>query len=261
MNTLEAALLAARLAGDLIRTEFGQPQQVGWKGPADPVTQTDSQAEDIIIDALRREFPDHRFLAEEAHRDDLDAEYLWVIDPLDGTQNFARGIPFVSVSIALASRGQPILGVLHDPLRGEMIYALRGQGVHLNGRRVQARHASGLNEAVVSVGIMSAQRPTNPRLTLPLHASLYPKIGWTRSFGSTALELAYIACGRLDVVYQDRIQPWDILAGALLVQEAGGVATDFRGDPVSTHSQSIVAAARPEFHQTIMQAIHDLKPS
>lgn len=260
MNSLDAALLAARLAGDLIRTEFGQLQHIGWKGPADPVTPTDSHAENIIIDTLRSAFPDHCFLAEEQHRDDLDAEYLWVIDPLDGTQNYCRGIPFVSVSIALARRGQPVLGVVHDPLREETIYAERGRGVHLNGHRLHVEHTSRLDETVVSVGIMSAQRPTNPRLTLPLHVRLYPQIGWTRSFGSTALELAYIACGRLDMVYQDRIQPWDILAGALLVQEAGGLATDFDGNPVSTHSQGILAAARPEFHAAAVDAIRQIRP-
>ncbi len=253
MNALEVAVAAAQLAGARIRADFDRPQHVGWKGRADPVTETDRQAEELIVDTIRQSFPNHRFLCEENHKDDVASEYLWVVDPLDGTQNFSRGIPFVSVSIALAHNGEAILGVLHDPLRNETFCAERGKGAFLNGRPVRVQPPASLGETMVSIGVVSAQRPENPRLTLPMHAALYPNVGWTRSFGSTALELAYVAGGRLDLVYQDRLNPWDILAGALLVQESGGVATDFGGQPVTAQSCGIIAAARPAFHSAALR--------
>ncbi len=258
MQAIEVAIEAAHRAGSLLRERFGQPQSTEMKGPTEIVTQVDRDAEEIIVRTIRQAFPEHDFLGEEGHVPRQDAEHVWVIDPLDGTRNYTVGIPLFSVSIALTVRGRMALGVIYDPQRDETFTAQLGSGTYLNGVRVQRPGRTRLDEAVVYAGFVPAQSLANPELSMPLLVRLRPSIAAMRNLGSAALGLAYVACGRMDVAFQDRLSPWDMCAGALLVQEAGGVATDFNGEPISLSSRSIIVALNADFHKTVLEIAQDV---
>jgi myo-inositol-1(or 4)-monophosphatase len=252
MDAMAVATEAAHRAGDFILRSFRHPHQVRSKGPQDVVTQVDLQAEEIIVRILSEAFPDHGFLGEEGHAAVRDEEYLWVIDPLDGTRNYTVGIPFFCVSIALTINGKATLGVIHDPVRGETFATGAGQGTYLNGEPVHLVPKASLEQAIVYVGFLPAANPDNPELSLPMFLRLRPSVAAMRNMGSAALSLAYVASGRVDVAYQDRLSPWDVLAGALLVEEAGGTATDFHGSPISISSQDVIAATSSALHSTVL---------
>jgi myo-inositol-1(or 4)-monophosphatase len=253
MKAIAVATKAALAAGQLILRSFHQAQEIRTKGPQDIVTQVDIDAEDIIVATIRQAFPDHQFLGEEGHTARLGAENLWVIDPLDGTRNYSLGIPFFCVSVALARRGKAILGVVYDPVRGELFSAEAGEGTYVNGERVQFTPKAGLDEAIVYVGFLPAQNPSDPGFSLPMFLKLRPLIAAMRNMGSAALSLAYVACGRLDIAYHDRLSPWDLLAGAFLIKEAGGVATDFKGGPITVFSRGIIAATGAPLHAPVLR--------
>jgi myo-inositol-1(or 4)-monophosphatase len=212
------------------------------------VTQADLEAEEIIVHQIRNAFPEDQFLGEEAHAAPTDASRVWVIDPVDGTRNYAVGIPFFCTAIALSIQGKVVLGVIHDPVHGETFSALAGQGACLNGKRVHLTPKTDLQEAILYVGFLPAGNPKNPGLALPMFNHLRPRILAMRNMGSAALSLAYLACGRLDIAYHDYLSAWDVLAGALLIEEAGGIATDFAGEPISISSHSIIAASSRSLH-------------
>jgi myo-inositol-1(or 4)-monophosphatase len=253
MQAIDVAIEAAHRAGSLIRDRFGQPQQTEMKNATEIVTQVDRDAEQIIVRAIQEAFPEHDFWGEEGHVPRRDAEHVWVIDPLDGTRNYTLGIPVFCVSIALAVRGRAVLGVIYDPLRDETFSAEQGGGTYLNHVRVRPSQRQHLDEAVVCVGMVPAQSPDNPELALPMLIGLRHAIAAMRNLGSAALGLAYVACGRIDVSYQDHLNAWDMLAGAVLVTEAGGTATDFQGEPISLSSHSILAALNPGFHSRVLE--------
>jgi len=234
MEAIAVAIEAAHKAGEIILRHFRQPQEIRTKGPQDIVTQVDLDAEDIIVRTIRRAFPGHEFLGEEGHTADRDAEHLWVIDPLDGTRNYAAGIPFFCVSIALSVQGRAVLGVIYDPLHGETFSAETG------------------------AGFLPAQNAENPGLSLPMLMRLRPAIAAMRNMGSAALSLAYVACGRLDIAYHDRLSAWDLLAGALLIEEAGGIATDLNGQAISTSSRDIIAANSPALHVPVLHIAQEV---
>ena len=258
MEAIAVAIEAAYKAGEIILRHFRQPQEIRTKGPQDIVTQVDLDAEDIIVRTIRRAFPGHEFLGEEGHTADRDAEHLWVIDPLDGTRNYAAGIPFFCVSIALSVEGTAVLGVIYDPLRGETFSAETGQGAYLNGQKVHFVRKAGLEQAIVYAGFLPAQNAENPGLSLPMLMRLRPAIAAMRNMGSAALSLAYVACGRLDIAYHDRLSAWDLLAGALLIEEAGGIATDLNGQAISTSSRDIIAANSPALHVPVLHIAQEV---
>lgn len=258
MEPIAIAMEAAYRAGELILERFHQQQEIHWKGPADIVTQVDHDAEDLIVNTIRQVFPHHDFLGEEGHTARQGAEYVWVIDPLDGTKNYAAGIPFFCTSIALAVKGQTVLGVVHDALHGETFSAEAGKGTCLNGKKVSFIRKTNLEQASLSLGLLPARRKDNRGLTLPMLVRLHPMIEITRLIGSAALALAYVACGRLDITYHDNVSAWDILAGALLVEESGGVTTEFTGQPISLASCDIIAANVPAFHAQALRVAQEV---
>jgi myo-inositol-1(or 4)-monophosphatase len=258
MDAMVVATQAAHRAGEFILGSFHRPHQVRNKGPQDVVTQVDLDAEEIIVGTLSEAFPDHGFLGEEGHTAAQDQAYLWVIDPLDGTRNYTVGIPFFCVSIALTINGKATLGVIYDPVRGETFTARAGQGTYLNGESIRLTPKASLEQAIVYVGFLPAANPDNPELSLPMFLQLRPSVAAMRNMGSAALSLAYVACGRIDVAFQDRLSPWDILAGALLVEEAGGAATDFCGVPLSVSSQDIIAANSSALHSAVLRIAQEM---
>lgn len=256
---LTTAVKAARKAGSIItRASFDLDRlTVRRKQHNDFVTEVDHAAEDAIIRTLRDAYPSHAFLGEESGSSTpaTESEHLWIIDPLDGTTNFMRGIPHFAVSIACVRDGRLEHAVVLDPVRREEFTATRGQGAQRNGRRIRVSTRTGLKEAVLGTGIPFCE-PSIRHLpaylqTLEQFASQTAGI---RRAGAAALDLAYVAAGRLDGFWEIGLQPWDIAAGALLVQEAGGLISDFDGGNEWMESGRIVAA-NPKCLKAMLQVI------
>jgi myo-inositol-1(or 4)-monophosphatase len=259
MQPIDVAIEAAQQAGALIRDRFHHSGEIHWKGPADMVTQVDQDAEEIIVRTIRQAFPDHEFLGEEGHKASPNAEHVWVIDPLDGTWNYATGTPFFSTSIALAVRGQPVLGVIYDALHDETFAAQAGQGVFVNGQRAHCSQRTHLEHASAALGIAPARTRGNPELALPILVRLHPLIEMARISGSAALALAYVACGRLDIAFFDCLHAWDFLAGVLMTTEGRGVVTELSGQPISLGSRDVLAACNPAFHAQVLQIAQQVR--
>lgn len=225
----EARRAAAR-AGALIRARHGPPQVVACKGrsPVDLVTATDREAETLIVQTVRRAFPDHGIVSEESPPVTGRGPYRWYVDPLDGTTNFAHGYPHCAVSIAVEHEGVLVLGLVHDPIRRETFCARRGGGATLNGRPIRVSTTGALSRALVATGFPPDRRRRAAWYGAMIGAALR-QVRCLRRSGSAALDLSYVACGRLDAYWEPRLGPWDAAAGRLLVEEAGGTVTNFRG--------------------------------
>lgn len=257
MDLITIAIEAAHQAGELALSQFRKPQEIRQKGPADPVTATDVAAENLIVRTIREVYPNHQFLGEEGHQAPTDADYLWIIDPIDGTRNYAHGVPCFCTSIALARHGHLALGVIYDPLLKETFHAEAGKGAYLNGQRIRVSLKTRLEDAILAMSLVPAQQSGNARVAMPMLARLQPRVESVRIMGSAALHVAYVACGRFDVGFQDSIHAWDVLAGVLLVREAGGVATDLRGQPVTTSSGDCIVANNANFHSAVLRAAQE----
>ncbi len=213
------------------------------KGRSDLVSEVDRNTEKMIISALKAKYPDHAFLGEEGGQQgsQQESEFLWVIDPLDGTTNFLHGLSHFAVSIALVRRGKLELGIVHNPVSNETFSALRGQGAMLNGRRIRVHQNRDPLRAIVATGFPTRQPELLPR-QYALAASVLKEFGDLRRFGSAALDLCFVACNRQDGYFEMGIKPWDIAAGILIAQEAGALASDFQGHSASYDQDNIVCA-------------------
>lgn len=254
---LNIATRTARQAGDLIRRYAGDVDKVRiqLKDANDFVSEVDKQAEREIIQALRRAYPDHAILGEESgkHGDET-AEYQWVIDPLDGTTNFLYGLPHFAVSIGLKQKGRLFLGVVYDPLRDELFAAARGEGATLNNRRIRVSSRPSLENALLATGV-PFRANQNLDLYLDTLRVLVPGTAGVRRFGSAALDLAWVACGRYDGFWEFGLQAWDLAAGALIIQEAGGLVGDLHGGSEHlTHGNLL--AANPKVFKEMLQRLH-----
>ncbi len=217
---LEVAKEAAQAAGELLRTHFEKPLTVNSTTAHDIKLEVDVLAQDLITKILLERFPEHALYGEEGIVGDQASEYQWVVDPLDGTVNFFYGIPHFCVSIALRFRGEVIVGVVYDPIRDELWSAEKGLPPFLNGKPFQVSARANLAEAVVSIGLAKTQATIEAGL--PLLEQMVHKVRKCRMLGSAALDMAYVACGRLDAYIEQGISLWDIAAGWLLVEAAGG---------------------------------------
>jgi myo-inositol-1(or 4)-monophosphatase len=224
------ARAAIARAGALIRTRHGGRHAVAYKSADDVVTATDRQAELIILEALQGSFPDHGIVSEETPPRAARSQYVWYVDPLDGTTNFVHGYPHCSVSVALEHRGELVLGLVHDPLRRETFSAQRGNGAHLNGRRITVSDIDDLSHALAGSGFPYDRRDHAGAYVRVVQAGI-ERIRSLRMGGSAALDLCYVACGRLDAYWEWHLRPWDVAAGRLIVEEAGGRVTDLSGGP------------------------------
>ena len=236
----EVAVAAARAAGEILRAGFGGEQSVRYKGEVDPVTEVDERAEKKIGGMLREAFPDYGILAEEGGAMPGGGEHRWIVDPLDGTVNYAHGLPVFCVSIALERAGELVLGVVHDPMREETYVAERGGGATLNGSPIRVTDTAEMIRALVATGF-PYDRDTMPA-ALDLFARFAVVTQGMRRLGSAALDVCYVAAGRFDAYYERGVRPWDIAAGALILEEAGGTVTDFRGEKLDLDGLEIVAS-------------------
>ncbi|MGA2752501.1 MAG: inositol monophosphatase family protein [Terracidiphilus sp.] len=241
----------AREAGSLLREYYAKGVETEYKGDVDIVTAADRAAEKLIRTRLGEAFPEHGVYGEEGTRERMEGEFRWYVDPLDGTTNFAHGFPQFCVSMGLEHRaagikanedGALVAAVIYDPLRDELFTAERGQGTQLNGRPARVSRTRELAEALLATGFPSRKRHASPNIHFYQEFTL--RSHGVRRAGSAALDLAYVACGRLDAFWEFNLNPWDTAAGILLVEEAGGRVTDFAGGRFQLKSDEILASNR-----------------
>jgi myo-inositol-1(or 4)-monophosphatase len=244
----------AREAGDLLMSYFGKVA-IEYKGDADLVTKADRTSEKLIVEQIRRRWPDHDLIGEEGSRTETGSDFRWYVDPLDGTTNFAHDYPVFCVSLALEYRNERIAGVIYDPNRNEMFAAEKGSGARMNSASIHVSRTPRLQESLLATGFPSHKRHKNPnihfyhQLTLRSHG--------VRRAGSAALDLCYVACGRYDAFWEFNLNPWDTAAGALIVQEAGGKVTDFSGQPFSIDSRQVLAS-NALLHQELLHEFAEI---
>jgi myo-inositol-1(or 4)-monophosphatase len=235
---VETAASIAREAGGVL---MGHLHKVAYetKGEQDLVTEADRASERLIVERLRSHFPSHGIVAEEGGGHTSPSSYRWFVDPLDGTTNFAHGNPVFNVTLGLECAGELICGVVYDPTRDEMFAAERGSGAHLNNRRIRASNSRTLKTALISTGFPSTKRTEN--VNIHFYYQLAMISHGVRRAGAAAIDFAYVACGRLDAFWEFQLKPWDMAAGVLIVQEAGGTCTDMKGNPVDLFGDHVVA--------------------
>ena len=238
---LSVAVEAARRAGEIIVQRFDTEKEVSFKGRANVVTDVDLLAEAAALDLLRVEYPEFGILSEESEPVVTGSSYTWVLDPLDGTRNYASGIPHVSVVVALARDGDVVLGVTYDPVRNELFTAEKGGGATLNGAPISVSPRSEIPDCLL--GFDMGYVDEKAVLALDMVKALWPGMQSIRIMGSGALGLAYAACGRVDIYFHHRLYPWDTASGLLLVSEAGGTVVDKHGAPATLDSESVVASS------------------
>jgi myo-inositol-1(or 4)-monophosphatase len=239
---LKAATDAAKQAGMLLLRYARDGFRITHKSSIDLVTEADHAAEQCIIDVIRASCPGHRFLAEERGRIDQSlSPYLWIIDPLDGTTNFAHGFPAYCVSIGLEYKEHSVLGVVYDPTRDELFSATRGGGALINGRSIHVSQTAQLDQALLVTGFAYDIRET-PNNNLDHFARFALRAQGLRRTGSAALDLCYVAAGRFDGFWEVRLNPWDMAAGVVILREAGGRVTNFFGELHSLYAQELVAS-------------------
>jgi myo-inositol-1(or 4)-monophosphatase len=252
---LNIAVRAARRAGSVINRASldGAGLEVRSKRQNDFVTRVDHAAEEAILDVVRKAYPDHAILAEESGAVAGTAEYEWVIDPLDGTTNFIHGFPQYCVSIGIRHRGALAHGVVYDSNRNELFTASKGRGAFLNDRRIRVSKCLRLGDALVGTGFPFRELTRIDRYTGQMR-NMMEKSAGVRRAGAAALDLAYVACGRLDAFWEMGLSPWDMAAGALLIQEAGGLVGDLKGDNGYLESGEL-ACATPKVFPGLLEAL------
>jgi myo-inositol-1(or 4)-monophosphatase len=238
---LSFAIQTARDAGSILLEKFGRKITISKKGDINLVTEADLAAEALIVERIKSYYPKHAILAEESGITEVaGAEYKWIIDPLDGTTNYAHGYPCFAVNIALEHNGEIVIGVTYDPTRDEIFAAELGQGATLNGRKMQVSETDNLKDALLVTGFpynFAEKKDFADHMTRFLLNAR-----GVRRDGSAALDLAYTACGRFDGFFEEGLNPWDMAAGVLLIKEAGGVITDYHGGPFSIYIPPMCAS-------------------
>lgn len=255
---LNFAIQTARDAGRVLASRLGRALEISNKGDIDLVTEADVASEKLIIERIKSHYPRHAILAEESGATDGvelvegRSQWKWIIDPLDGTTNYAHGYPCFCVSIAFERDGEIELGVIYDPMRDEMFAAERKQGATLNERRIKVSDIDDLNSAMLCTGFPYnvRERPDFARH----FANFTMEAQAVRRDGSASLDLAYLACGRFDGFWEEGLKPWDIAAGVLLIEEAGGRVTDFTGGPLDMY-QPQVLATNGLIHESMMRVL------
>ncbi|MCY7294742.1 inositol-1-monophosphatase [Alteromonas sp. a30] len=252
---LNIAVRAARAAGDMIARSFESEVDIKpeRKGDNDYVTKIDREAEQLIISKIKQSYPDHSFVGEESGITDGSEDFKWIIDPLDGTTNFVMGVPHFAVSIALMYKGKLDQAVIFDPIRHELFTASRGKGAQMNNYRLRVNTLKDLEGTLLATGFPYKNKE-GANEAIQRFSQIYPLVGDIRSSGSSALDMAYVASGRLDGYWEKGVKPWDIAAGELIVKEAGGLVTDFNGGHEHFRSGEIVAG-HPKVVQKIVRLI------
>lgn len=259
----EQLTLARRLAkeaGSLLLDQFGKAK-ISFKQSQNLVTEADLASERLIVDAIRQQCPDHLFLLEEGQSTAIgDEPHVWIIDPLDATNNYAHGIPHFSVSIAYATHGNPAVGVVWDPIRKEEFYAERNQGAYLNGESIHTSNREKLTESIIATGFYYDRGTLMERTLDGIRTLFHKNIRGIRRSGGAALDLSWVACGRFDGFFEYELEPWDYAAGSLIIQEAGGICSDRTGQALKLSSRNIIAGNRA-IYPALLDSVHWDKPA
>ncbi len=255
ISLLKKTLLSALSeAGKILRSGFQRPMRISYKGPTNIVTEVDHAAEQKILRIIKSQFPDHGFLMEEAGALTTPSPYRWVIDPLDGTVNFAHGVPIACVSIGLEYQGKMLMGGVLDPFKNELYFAVRGKGAFLNNQAIHVSKQQRLISSLVVTGF-PYDKKDKAGFYLSVVEKFLDKVQGIRRLGSAALDMCYVACGRFDGYWEFRIQPWDISAGWLLAEEAGGKVTDFQGKSYSLQRTAQTLCSNGLIHKEMLKVI------
>jgi len=252
---LEISAEIAREAGALLSGFFERRVPFELKGEHDLVTEADRTSERLVIERLRAHFPSHSIVAEEGGGHQGSSEYCWYVDPLDGTTNFAHGFPMFNVTMALEQAGELIAGVIFDPVRNEMFASERGSGAYLNQQRIRVSKATRLEDTLVATGFPSLKRHQN--VNIHFYYQLAMITHGVRRAGSAALDLAYVASGRLDGFWEFGLKPWDMAAGILLIHEAGGKCSDMHGGAMALRGPHLLAT-NGTVHDSVVEIFDDI---
>ena len=251
---LKTAIAAAKKAGEIQLKHLGKLSGFRLKGVANLVTEADVRCEEAVIGLIRRRFPGHAFLAEERGQEQAaPSDFLWVIDPLDGTTNYAHSYPLFCVSIGLVVKGRIEVGVVYDAVHRELFHALRGRGAFLNGRRIRVSRVARLVDSMLCTGF-SYDRGERLSKSLDAFVRLLPYPQAIRRDGCAALDICYVACGRYDGFWEHRLNPWDVAAGALILEEAGGRVSDLQGRPITIYEKVFFGSNR-RIHEELVSVL------
>jgi myo-inositol-1(or 4)-monophosphatase len=256
---LQVAVAAAKEAGRIQKLQFGKGTRVEYKGETNPVTEVDKASEKAIVRIIRKSFPDHDVLTEETPYEGRGSPFRWIIDPLDGTTNYIREYPCFAVSIGLEVEGTMRVGVAYQPILDELFCAAKGKGAALNGRRIHVSQVSLLDRSFLCTGFPYAIRE-NPDLYLGYFREFIIRSFALRRPGAAVIDLCYVAAGRFDGFWEMKLQAWDVAAGSLIVTEAGGKVTDFRGQPFDIYSDEMLAS-NGSIHDEMLQVIKEIRQS
>ncbi len=240
-------------AGDILKKNFDKKHQVNFKGRIDLVTETDLKSERYIVSLINKKYPDHSILAEEGSGKNESTEFRWIIDPLDGTVNYAHGFPIYCVSIALEYKGKILTGAVYDPERDELFRATKGMGAYLNKKKIHVSEESNLERALLATGF-SYTVGTDKKNNLGLFARMVKKAQAVRRPGSAAIDLCWLAAGRIDGFWELYLHPWDTAAALVIVEEAGGKVTGIKGNKYSVFNDDILAANN-RLHKAMKKAL------
>ncbi|MDE3166286.1 MAG: inositol monophosphatase [Acidobacteriota bacterium] len=256
MSYLETAVDIAREAGSLLAHYFERRVAFELKGEYDLVTEADRASEKLVVERLRSHFPQHAIMAEEGGGHENGGEYRWYVDPLDGTTNFAHSFPMFNITLGLERAGEMIAGVIYDPVRNEMFTAEKGAGAYLNHHRIRVSGCKRLEDCLASTGFPSRKRHQNVNIHF-YHQMAMASHGVRRT-GSAAIDLAYVACGRLDAFWEFGLNPWDMAAGVLIVREAGGAVSDMNGGTHSVTSSAHLLADNGAIHTPVLDLFGEI---
>ena len=256
--SLEFLMEIGRQAGEILREGYGKEHQVEYKGPIDLVTEIDKRSEKFLVERILGQFPDHMIVAEEGGLTDGQKGNLWIIDPVDGTSNYAKGLPMFCVSIAYAAEGKMKLAAAYDPLRDEMFTAEKGMGAWMNGRPIHVSDVDDLTTSMLVTGFPYDMDQKENNIEYFIH--FVRKAHTVRRLGSAVLDQTYVAMGRLDGYWESGLSAWDIAAGTLIIEEAGGKVTTLTGAPDYMKPPYDIIAANPKLHRIMLDELQKYLP-
>ncbi len=223
-------------------------------GPFELVTEADKACEDLILSTIKKNFPDHTILSEESGMTEGDSEYKWIVDPIDGTTNFAHGMPIFGISIAIVHKGMPIIGVVEIPGTEETFHAKKGEGAFRNGKQIQVSRTTNMGEALLATGFPFDRNDPLYKANMRIFEDVYNVSRGVRRFGAASIDLCYTACGRLDAYWEFGLKPWDIAAGKIIIEEAGGMVTNTDGSMLNPKLGRMLAS-NGQLHSRMMELI------
>jgi myo-inositol-1(or 4)-monophosphatase len=253
-SALKIGIKAAYQATDILNGFFGSDKlRIDKKGTIDLVTEADKASEKVIIETIRNAFPDHAIMAEESGGALAQDNFQWIIDPLDGTTNFAHGLGLFAISIALLHQSRPIVGIVLEPRQGDLFTAIEGQGAQHNGHPIEVSAIDRLGDSLLVTGFPYNLHDYFDTIMQRFNKCLKASQG-VRRLGSAAIDLCYVACGRFEAFWEENLQPWDTAAGVLIAREAGGTVSDFEGNPFALNQKQILAT-NTTLHQEMLNLL------